>query len=190
VNALLEAGLEIQSFLVSREWKFCFIGGIAVLRWGEPRLTRDLDVTIYAGFGNEAAFVDPLLGAFDARLPDMRSFALSRRVLLLVSRKGFPIDIALGGLDYEKVLVSRSTWYSFSPALELRTCSAEDLIVMKAFAERERDWADIEGVVTRQSGKLDWLYIETQLTPLSEAKESPEILARLTALRRKRDRHP
>jgi hypothetical protein len=120
----------------------------------------------------------------------MRSFALSRRVLLLVSRKGFPIDIALGGLDYERVLVSRSTWYSFSPALELRTCSAEDLIVMKAFAERERDWADIEGVVTRQSGKLDWLYIETQLTPLSEAKESPEILARLTALRRKRDRHP
>ncbi len=114
--------------------------GIAVLRWGEPRLTRDLDLTIYAGFGNEAAFVDPLLEAFDARLPDMRSFALSHRVLLLTSRKGFPIDIALGGLDYEKALVSRSTSYSFHPGLELRTCSAEDLIEMKAFAERERDW--------------------------------------------------
>lgn len=64
------------------------------------------------------------------------------------------------------------------------------LVCQKAFAERERDWADIEGVVTRQSGKLDWPYIETQLTPLSKAKESPEILARLAALRRKSERHP
>jgi hypothetical protein len=61
VNALLEAGLEIQSFMVSRGWEFCFIGGVAVLRWGEPRLTRDLDLTLLTGFGNEAEYVDPLL---------------------------------------------------------------------------------------------------------------------------------
>jgi hypothetical protein len=189
VNTLLEAGVEVQSFLVSRGWQFCFIGGIAVLRWGEPRLTRDLDLTVYAGFGNEVDFVDPLLEAFGARLPEMRSFALARRVLLLRSAKGYPIDIALGGLDYEKAMVSRSTLFSFYPGLELRTCSAEDLIVMKAFAERERDWADIEGIVTRQSGKLDWPYIETQLTPLAEAKESPEMIARLESLRRRGERH-
>ena len=118
------------------------------------------------------------------------ALSLSFAEFLLTSTTGFPIDIALGGLDYEKALVSRSTSYSFYPGLELRTCSAEDLIVMKAFAERERDWADIEGIVTRQIGKLNWPYVETQLAPLSEAKESPEMLARLAALRRKSERHP
>jgi hypothetical protein len=115
----------------------------------------------------------------------MRSFALSRRVLLLSSSKGYPIDIALGGLDYERQMVSRSSMQDFYAGLALRTCSAEDLIIMKSFADRERDWADVEGVIVRQSGKLDWVYIEAQLIPLSEAKESPEILARLTSLRAK-----
>lgn len=30
---------EIQSFCRDRGWRFCFIGGIALQRWGEPRLT-------------------------------------------------------------------------------------------------------------------------------------------------------
>jgi hypothetical protein len=190
VNALLEAGLEIQSFMGSRRWEYCFIGGVAVLRWGEPRLTRDLDLTLLTGFGNEAEYIDPLLETFEARLPDMRSFALARRVLLLNSREGYPIDIALGGLSYEKLMVSRSTMHAYYSDLQLRTCSAEDLIIMKAFADRERDWADVEGIVLRQGVGLDWTYIETQLVPLSEAKESPEILLRLASLRRKIERHP
>ncbi len=147
-------------------------------------MTRDLDLTLLTGFGDEVRYVDPLLEAFRARLPDMRSFALARRVLLLNSSTGYPIDIALGGLDFEKLMISRSTMHPFYAGLELRTCSAEDLVVMKAFADRERDWADVEGIIVRQGGKLDWVYVEEQLAPLSEAKESPEILDRLNLLRR------
>ena len=36
-NRLLEAAQEIQQFCQSRNWRFCFIGGIAVQRWGEAR---------------------------------------------------------------------------------------------------------------------------------------------------------
>ncbi|MBI3296641.1 MAG: hypothetical protein HYZ75_00650 [Elusimicrobia bacterium] len=35
-------------------------------------------------------------------------------------------------------------------------------------ATRPRDWLDIEGVIVRQSGKLDWPYIMSQLEPLAE----------------------
>lgn len=38
---VLEAAIEIQSFCQRRKWRFCFIGGVAVQRWGEPRLTQD-----------------------------------------------------------------------------------------------------------------------------------------------------
>jgi len=46
MNALLEAAAEIQHFLLNAGEKFCFIGGVALQRWGEPRFTRDVDLTV------------------------------------------------------------------------------------------------------------------------------------------------
>ncbi len=50
---------------------------------------------------------------------------------------------------------------------------------MKAFAARAKDWLDVEGIIVRQTGRLDWLYIRSQLQPLTELKECPEIMAEL-----------
>ncbi|MCL4263414.1 MAG: hypothetical protein KJ069_09370 [Anaerolineae bacterium] len=41
MNALLDAALRLQQFCQSQNWQFCYIGGLAVQRWGEPRLTQD-----------------------------------------------------------------------------------------------------------------------------------------------------
>jgi hypothetical protein len=103
---------------------------------------------------------------------------------LLDSPEGIPIDIALGGLPFEAIIVDRSTFYDFEPGCTLRTCSAEDLVVQKLFAFRTRDIADVEGIVMRQGELLDWAYIEKQLRPLAEIKEQPEIMAALSRLRR------
>jgi hypothetical protein len=67
--------------------------------------------------------------------------------------------------------------------LALRTCSAEDLLVMKLFASRAIDIRDAEGIAVRNDKTLDWRYIEEQLTPLAEAKEDPEILGQLARIR-------
>jgi hypothetical protein len=80
--------------------------------------------------------------------------------------------------------VERSTLFVFPPDVPLRVCSAEDLIVMKAFAARAKDWLDMEGVLIRQGGQLDWPYILRQLRPLVELKGSPEILAELERRRK------
>ncbi|MCU0784694.1 MAG: hypothetical protein MUF81_11755, partial [Verrucomicrobia bacterium] len=77
---VLEAAGEVQTWCEHRRWRFCFIGGVAVQRWGEPRLTQDVDLTLLTGFGREEDFVDELLTAFTARRADARDFALSRRV--------------------------------------------------------------------------------------------------------------
>ena len=95
MNAIFEAALEIQDFCRSRLWRSCVIGGLAVQRWGEPRLTRDVDLTLLTGFGKEAVFVDALLVSFRSRLPDARDFALRNRVLLLASSGGVPLDVGL-----------------------------------------------------------------------------------------------
>src|SRR5207247_2190673 len=95
-----------------------------------------------------------LLAKFEGRIPDAEGFARRHRVLLLQSKSGVGIDIAFGALPFEESAVLRSSLFALPGGGQIRTCSAEDLIVMKAFAARPRDWLDIEGIIIRQTGKL------------------------------------
>lgn len=169
----------VQASLDRLRWPFCFIGGLAVARWGEVRVTNDIDVTLFVGFGNEPHFVDALFAEFPSRFPDSRDFALQNRVALLRTHGGVDLDIGLGGLPYEEEMIARASLAPMAPGVSLKTCSAEDLIVLKAFAERDRDWADVRGIAARQLGHLDWPAIYERLRPLAELKEAPECLLRL-----------
>jgi hypothetical protein len=100
-------------------------------------------------------------------------------VVLLESTEGVPVDVALGGIAFEEKLVSRASRFEFLPGVSLTTCSAEDLIVLKAFADRPRDWVDVATITIRNQGQLDWCYILEQLVPLCQAKEAPEIVERV-----------
>jgi hypothetical protein len=180
---LIREAAGVQSFIEARGWGFCFIGGLAVLRWGEPRFTADMDLTLLTGFGGEAPYVDSLLERYRARLPGMRKFALENRVLLLSSDGGIAIDVALGGLPFEEAAVAGGSPFEFSDGLFLRTCGADDLVVMKAFADRDRDWEDVRGVLIRQQARLNWDVIWERLEPLCAAKENPGILDKLRTLR-------
>lgn len=128
---LFEAARDLQSFCEARGWRSCFIGGLAVQRWGQARVTRDIDVTLITGFGGETPFVEALLGAYAPRISNAGEFALRSRVLLLQTPGGVGIDISLGALPFEELVVQRATPYEFAPGLDLRTCSGEDLIVLK-----------------------------------------------------------
>jgi len=183
MHKLLDAALELEGMFESEGWRYCIIGGLALIRWGEPRLTRDVDVTLLTGFGNEEHFIDELLRRFDSRITDSKKFALRNRVLLLKAANGIPLDIAMGGLPYEQTCVERSTGYPFRSDATLRTCSAEDLVVLKAFASRPQDWIDISGILIRQGNELDWTLIFHELAPLSDLKEDTSIIPRLEELR-------
>ncbi len=188
MNALIRAAADLQAVCVAHRWKFCFIGGVAVQRWGEPRETVDVDLTLLAGFGNEAGFVSTLAAAFESRVPDVETFARTNRVVLLRAESGVGLDVALGGLPFEESVVSRATHFVFPGDVPLKTCSAEDLVVFKAFADRPKDWVDVEGILIRQSPTMDWEYVRSHLAPLAELKEQPELVDRLEQLRRSLDR--
>lgn len=180
---IFAAAVGLQAFCDRQGWRSCFIGGIAVQRWGEPRVTRDVDLTLLTGFGDEAEFVDPLLGEYSGRIPDAREFAIRHRVLLLRSEDGVGIDISLAALPFEERIVENATSFIFGPDLEVRTCSAEDLVVMKLFAARAIDLRDATGVVARERDRLNWTYVEEQLAPLAEAKPGVNIMRELSRLR-------
>lgn len=179
MNTLLRAGARVQEIFEGHGWSFCFIGGVANFRWGTPRLTNDLDLTLLTGFGGEAAYAESLLAGFESRITDAVQFAVQNRVLLLRTPDGFGIDVALGAMPFEANAIDRSSKIELVSGAVLRTCSAEDLIVHKAFAARPQDWVDIEGVVLKQRGRLQWAQIWSDLAELAELKDEPELLAEL-----------
>ncbi|MCC7306296.1 MAG: nucleotidyl transferase AbiEii/AbiGii toxin family protein [Acidobacteria bacterium] len=182
MKQVLEAAKEVQDFLEENEWRFCFIGGIALQRWAIPRNTNDVDLTIMTGIGPEEVVTQAILERFESRITeDPLKFFLPRRIVL-VAVQNVGIDISLGALEFEESAVQRASYYTFIPGVTLKTCSAEDLIVFKAFANRLKDWGDIESIVSVQE-RMDWEYVYRYLTPLAELKEEGEIIGELERLR-------
>lgn len=182
---LIAEAHRFQGFCRQNGWRFCFIGGLPVQHWGEPRLTRDVDVTVLTGFGDERRFISSILNFYKPRRPDAEEFALQNRVLLVQTNSGVTVDISLGALPFEEEMINRASTIEFMPGIELHICSPEDLIVMKCFAGRPQDWQDASSVIIRQGeSSLDWDYIELYLRPLAELKGEPEIMEHLARLRR------
>ncbi len=154
-------------------------------RWGEPRFTQDIDLTLLCPFGDESRIVRALQPLLPSRVPDAALFAAEARIYLGRLTDGTPVDIAFGGLPFEERAVERASDFAFSDEIILKTCSAEDLIVLKAFANRERDWLDVESVLIRQGNRLNWQTIDEELPPLAALREDANIVSRLEALRNK-----
>lgn len=182
MNGLFAAAEQVQELCRQESWQYCFIGGLAVQRWGEPRVTRDVDLTLLAAFGEEAAFAARLATRFESRVDDAVGFARRTRVVLLRTDAGVPIDVALGALPFEERSVQRASDWAVTGSKPLRTCSAEDLVVHKAFAGRDRDWADLAGIAARCGDRLDRELISEELAPLLELKGDPHALDRLLRL--------
>ena len=183
IKPVFDAAREVSDFLRRSGYSFCLIGGVALQRWGQPRLTLDVDLTLLAPLGSEAGAVDLILGNFPARVPDARAFALKHRVILVKTATGIPVDVALGALDFEHRCIERASEFDFGPGLKLLTCSAEDLVILKAFAGRGQDWVDLEYVLVRQRQILDWRLIVAELQPLLELRETAENMDKLLQLR-------
>ena len=187
MNPLFRAAADVVAFCERHGWRACVIGGVAVQRWGEPRTTRDVDITVIAGPGKEALMVDAFLGGFVARIPNARQFALEHRVLLVATNEDVPIDVSLAGVSYEDRLVGRSSVFAADTGVAIRTCSAEDLVVLKAFAGRPQDWLDVEGVIVRQGARLDRALVLQELQGLAVEGEESDALDLIAKLFRK---HP
>lgn len=149
---------------------------------GEPRLTRDVYLTLLTGYGEEDPYVTRLLSHFESRVEDALGFARRARVALLRTTSGMPVDVALGALPFELRTVGRSSTWAVPGTAPLRTCSAEDLVVHKVFAARDRDWADVRTVLERQGDLLDLDTVTRELRPLLELKGDLDALDRLTGM--------
>lgn len=78
MNDVIQAASELQAVCQSQDRQSCFIGGLALQRWGEPRETVDVDLTLLTGFGGEEPFIQTLLRHFEGKNSLISSCACSR----------------------------------------------------------------------------------------------------------------
>jgi predicted nucleotidyltransferase len=171
----------ITRFLIAHEIPYMIVGGIANAVWGRVRATADIDMKVLTG-GRTISELRALIAAeFPLYRRPWLGAAESALIISLEATPGMVVDLLVGVFPYEEQAVERAITIEYE-GTPLRVCTAEDLIIHKAIADRQKDWADIEGIVRRQEGKLDATYVRHWLQQWGDELEKPDLLARFNQL--------
>jgi Nucleotidyl transferase of unknown function (DUF2204) len=162
---------------------YMVIGGMAAAIWGEPRTTRDLDVTVDAGVGGVEVFVWVATECGDPRPDDPVGFAERTRVLPIRTRAGIPIDFVLATLPFELEAIGRAQLVTLE-GVEVPFCAPEDLVIHKIVSDRPRDLEDVTGILRRQRGALDLEWLDRTVSALGEDLADRAIVSRYESAKR------
>ncbi|GAB4412006.1 MAG: hypothetical protein OHK0032_08030 [Thermodesulfovibrionales bacterium] len=155
---------------------YMIIGGQAVLLYGEPRLTRDIDITL--GVNTERLeYILKLIREIPLKpLPaDIYDFVKTTMVLpCLHEDTGIRVDLIFSFSAYESNAISRARRIPIS-GREVSFASPEDVIIHKIFAGRPRDLEDVKTILLKNPG-LDIKYIEGWLMEFDNSLEGKDFL--------------
>jgi predicted nucleotidyltransferase len=187
---MTEAGLRRALAALSRALHevgapFMIIGGIAVVSRGVPRHTDDVDATVW-GPGLALHTLHERLQAQDLvfRIEDGLAFAQQHQILLLIHTPSkIEIDLSLAWLPFEEQALQRAPRERLRGVVVPVAC-AEDLIIYKALAWRDRDRSDITQLVALHRDDIDVERILSLVAPLADAMELPERARELARLLR------
>lgn len=177
----VDALRQMDSFLKAHAIPYVVIGGIANAVRGEPRATHDADLKVLV----EGMTIAQFRALAEAQFKPYRRPWLGRaESSLIISLEVAPdmvVDLLVAVLPYEAEAIRRAEVIEIE-GLSLPVCTAEDLIIHKAIADRPKDWIDIEKILLRQRGKLDIEYIRQWLEQFAEALENPALVTRFNQL--------
>jgi len=180
-DAFCRACLDV---LKARRIRYVVVGGLAVTAVGEPRLTADIDVIVFA----DRTKLEQLL-----RFATQHGFKADVEAELAAVAEGGSLRLDRGRFHFD--LIVRSLFiedqaYEHSRTRKLfgrsvRFPSPEDLAILKTVAGRPRDLLDVAGIVRRHAEKLDRRYIEATLRKVCDLAEDHAILERWRAVSRR-----
>lgn len=169
------------AFLEQHEYRYAVIGGITLSQWGFSRYTHDIDIKVLVPGTNYTAMRNAIRVAF----PEPARIHIPQNPLIVaVTIQGVIVDFLLAIPGYEEQIVERAVTRDLG-GWSIQVCSAEDLIIQKVVAGRDRDWLDVEELLIAQHDRLDQAYIEGWLSQFADALEQPGIRSKYQALREK-----
>jgi predicted nucleotidyltransferase len=179
---LFQSALNVQRVLKKGGLEFCFIGGLALQRWGEVRHTNDIDLAVWCPLGQERRVVEILGRTITSREEDAWGMAKVARMYLGRSKAGQGVDVSLAFMPYERRMLDRAVDVDFGLERPLHCCSAEDLVILKTVAARGQDWVDLKRITQRSGRAMDWELVWRELEPLLEMIGRPESMERLRGI--------
>lgn len=162
MNELLHSLADVQQRLEQAGIPSVAIGGLALSFWGEPRLTRDVDVKVLLS-RDERTKLLALLADFTPLNADPDDALRRHGIAFFHNPQGIRLDMMLADTLFDETAIGRAQRITVGADIKVRVCTAEDLIVYKLLSLRPRDHADCETVIKRQGNALDDGYIENWL---------------------------
>ncbi len=157
-------------FLDQRGTRYLVIGGLAVMVVGEPRTTADADAVVFASKAEaESLILEAARAGFDVQ-DDVERHRLASTGTIRLRRGRFQIDLITASLPFEEAAYRRASVHELF-GRRLPFPSAEDLILFKVLAGRDKDMLDAAGVARRHGDRLDMSYLERTLRPICELAE-------------------
>lgn len=147
---------------------YMVIGGQAVLLYGEPRLTRDIDITLGVDVDRLKDVLSMVAACSLTVLVDPETFVRETMVLPVRDEEsGIRVDLIFSFSPYERESIARVRRVTLGTT-PVCFVSAEDLIVHKVVAGRPRDLEDVRGVLLR-TRDLDLVAVEARLAEIDSA---------------------
>jgi len=137
------------------------IGGQAVLLYGEPRLTRDIDIALGIKV-NELNKIKKIVSIIGLKILVKKEFVERNMVLPTIEEKsGIRVDFIFSFSPYERQAIERGKDIKLGRTL-VRFASLEDVVIHKVIAGRARDMEDIKSILLKNpkydSGEIiKWL---------------------------------
>ena len=186
---LVRAIADLLGALEATGAAYMIIGGLAVIARGVVRHTDDADATVWAADVDVPNLLQILRArGIVGRIPDVESFATQSQVLLLVHQpSGVPMDVSLAWLPFEREALARAQTVSVE-GIDIPIATAQDLVVYKTIAWRDRDRSDVEELLRLHRSSIDLAYIRARIAEFAEAIDEPERLGQLDAIIARVDR--
>jgi len=183
-RALLEGIAALEAL----DLRYAIVGGLAVSVWAIPRATRDVD--LYADLKDsqrqnvqkeleDHGFEVPAMAAELEQYGVFRSRSRRDGVFLDIFSAVGPLGQAILDRRQRIMLEGRAIWL----------ISPEDLVLLKAFSERERDFEDLVSLFRHAAAKLDMPYVARWAKELDEGIGSDEVSERIERARQQALRH-
>lgn len=165
---------------------YMIIGGQAVLVYGRPRLTRDIDITLGIDT-NDFVLVEKACKKLNLRiLPEKpKEFAEQTNVLPAEDPKSrIRVDFIFSFTQYEAQAIKRAKKVLMDD-YRVKFASCEDVIIHKMIAGRAIDEEDVMSILAKNKISVDLKYIKKWLSEFSRISEYKQILERFNKLLKK-----
>ena len=157
----------VVDYLAREDIEYVLVGGIAVIVYGNPRTTVDLDIVVKLDEGEIEEFASHLQKEGFFADPEYMKHAFAERTHFTAEEKETLFRLDMKGIYENKEMVTLKNRKKVEyGSMKMYVATPEDTIANKLYYGSEQDIEDAESIYIRQEGKIDEDYLEERCDAL------------------------